>query len=328
MNDLILRSIRRERIERYPIWLMRQAGRYMEDYRRIRENFKNFLELCKDVRASVEITLLPLKLLKVDALIVFSDILCILEGMGAKLSYGEGEGPKLEWEGDLKEANPRDMEYLYEIINEVCKAQREVPVIGFCGGPFTLLSYLIEGGSPNSLKKTKKFMKEKPEKYQKIMQILTKSLINYLKNQVKAGAKIVQVFDTWAGLLSYYDYRDLVLPYVGRIAQEVKGAYTIYFLRGGSNYLDLLNRTQYDVLSFDWTTDITSLKTKKCIQGNLDPDYLYLEGETLKGEVLKFLSSLPFKTGYIFNLGHGVGKGVPFENVKLLVDTVRSYALH
>ena len=312
---------------------MRQAGRYMPQYREIRSKVKNFMELCKNVDLAVEISLLPLKLLGVDAIIIFSDILVPLESLGIKIEFEEGEGPKLFWNGrveDLKRYNPEDNAYVFEIIKRVKEAQDEVPVIGFCGSPYTLSSYVIEGGASKDFKKTKLFMWERPKEFKKLMEIITESLITYVKEQIKAGADVIQIFDSWTNYLSCEDYEEYVYPYVNYLISEIKDFSDIpliYFFRGSSSFIDIAVDYKVDCLSVDWSVDIPSeMKIyNKAFQGNLEPTVLYSNKEVIRGKTLNILKRIPKKTHYVFNLGHGLAPDMKFEKVKYLVEVVKSF---
>ncbi len=334
-NDLILRAIRREPVDRFPVWLMRQAGRYMKEYRDLRDRETDFLSFCRNVDLAVKASLLPLKLLGVDAVIIFSDILVPLEALGVKVEFAKNEGPKLGWSGrlsDLKRYDPEENAYVYEIIRRVKKAQDEVPVIGFAGAPFTLLSYLIEGGSSGEFRKTKLFMWEKEYEFRKLMEILTETVRTYLIAQIRAGADVVQIFDSWTLHLSRNDYEEMVLPFVSGLVERVRGegdVPVIYFFRGSSAFMDLALQTGADVLSVDWSVDLSveMMRTDRVFQGNLEPAVLYAGDETIKFKTLQLLRSIPRRTGYVFNLGHGLAPDMEFRKVKLLVDTVKGYTL-
>ena len=312
---------------------MRQAGRYMPQYREIRSRVSNFLELCKSVELAVEVSLLPLRLLGVDGIIIFSDILVPLEALGVGLEFAEGEGPKLYWSSnvkDLKPYNPEENAYVFEIIRKVKEVQDEVPVIGFGGAPFTLASYLIEGGASKDFRKTKLFMWEKEGEFKKLMEILTETQIAYLKEQIKAGADVVQVFDSWTNHLSAEDYEEFVYPFVNYLISELKDfseVPIIYFFRGSCAFIDVVADTRADCLSVDWTISIPEAMKlyDKAFQGNLEPTVLYSSKEVIREKTLSLLRSIPKKTGYIFNLGHGLAPDMEMDKVKFLVDTVKSY---
>ncbi len=333
---LLLRSIRKEPVERFPVWLMRQAGRYMKEYRELRSRVKGFLELCKDVDLATKVSLLPLELLSVDGIIIFSDILVPLEALGIKVSFAEGEGPRVEWSGDVSSLNkyePSSNGFVYEIIKRVKKAQDKVPVIGFSGAPFTLASYILEGGSTRDFRNTKLFMWEREAEFSKLMEVLTDTVYEYLSHQIEAGADVVQVFDSWCGVLSRPDYEELVFPHVEELVNRLKERYDtpiIYFFKGSSAFIDLALELEVDVLSTDWSVDLPSLMARydKVFQGNLEPSVLYADDETIKLKTLELLRSIPRKTGYIFNLGHGLAPDMEFDKVKLLVDTVKSFEVN
>ena len=335
-NDLLLRAIRKDPVERFPVWLMRQAGRYMREYRDLRAREEDFLSFCKNVDLAVEVSLLPLRLLGVDAIIIFSDILVPLEALGVRVEFLEGEGPRLEWSGrtsDLKRYDPQENAYVYEIIRRVKKAQDEVPVIGFAGAPFTLLSYLIEGGASRDFRRTKVFMWEREFDFKRLMEMLTDVVYQYLSRQIEAGADMVQVFDSWALHLGRSDYEEFVLPYISELMERLKERFDTpvsYFFRGSSSFIDLVRETKADVLSVDWSVDLSleALKTDKVLQGNLEPTVLYAKEDTVKFKTLELLRSIPRKTGYIFNLGHGLAPDMDFDKVKLLVETVKNYRIN
>jgi len=304
----------------------------MKEYRELREKERNFLGFCKNVELATKVSLLPLELLKVDAIIIFSDILVPLEPMGAKIEFLDGEGPKVYWDGDvksLKRISYRDTDFVNQVIRNVKTLQKEVPVIGFCGAPFTLLSYLVEGQSSRDLRNTKLFMWGNPN-YPKIMSLMVENLIEYLEGQAKAGADVLQVFDSWAMYLSYEDYscyaRDVLKPFFEELKKRINVP-IIYFYRGSQSFLKEVDKLNVDAVSVDWTVDIISCMSEsdKVFQGNLDPHVLYASEEVLEERVRSFLAKIPRKTGYIFNLGHGLMPDMDFKKVKLLVDIVKSF---
>ena len=334
-NDLLLRAVRNEPVERFPVWLMRQAGRYMKEYRELRAKENSFLDLCKNVELAVKVSLLPLELLGVDGIIIFSDILVPLESMGIRVEFVDGEGPKLYWSGklsDLKAYQPDDNGYVYEIIRKLKEVQNKVPVIGFSGAPFTLASYIIEGGTSRDFRKTKLFMWEREFEFKTLMEKLTQALEKYLRAQIEAGADLIQIFDSWSMFLSRTDYEELVFPYVEELISRIKKKFDIpiiYFFRGSSSFLDLAQQTEADVLSVDWSLElpVAMLRSDKVFQGNLEPSVLYANEDTIKFKTMELLRSIPRRSGYIFNLGHGLAPDMDFDKVKLLVDTVKSYTI-
>ncbi len=331
---LLLKSLAGEKLDRFPLWLMRQAGRYMPQYRELRAREGDFLSFCKNVELAVKVSLLPLELLDVDAVIIFSDILVPLEPMGIGVRFEEGEGPHLEWDGNIKalrKITSKDTEFVNETIREVKRAQDMVPVIGFCGAPWTLFAYAVEGKGKAEFKKAKLFMWERRSEYFEFLGLLSENIVEYLKGQVKAGADLVQVFDSWLMHMPYEDLKDYasVLKALFEKLKKELGVPIIYFYRGSGEYLELLREVPADAFSVDWTVDMLSWMKKdtRTFQGNLDPSLLYCTEEVLQRKVLEFLKKVPRKTKYIFNLGHGLSPDMELKKVKLLVDTVKSYWL-
>jgi uroporphyrinogen decarboxylase len=329
---LLLKSLSGEGIERFPVWLMRQAGRYMPQYRELRAKERDFLSFCKNVELAVKVSLLPLELLDVDAVIIFSDILVPLEPMGINVRFEEGEGPHLEWDGNVKalrKITSKDTEFVNEIIKEVKKAQDRVPVIGFCGAPWTLFAYVVEGKGKADFKKAKLFMWERREEYFEFLGLLSENLVEYLKGQVKTGADLVQVFDSWLMHMPYEDLKEyavLLKAFFERLKREL-GVPIIYFYRGSGEYLELLRHVPVDAFSVDWTVDMFSWMEKedRSFQGNMDPSILYCAEDVIQRKVLEFLKRVPRKTKYVFNLGHGLSPDMELKKVRLLVDTVKGY---
>ncbi|WP_448588631.1 uroporphyrinogen decarboxylase [Thermocrinis sp.] len=331
---LLLNSLSGKYIDRFPVWLMRQAGRYMPQYRELREREKDFLSFCKNVELATKASLLPLELLGVDAIIIFSDILVPLEPMGIAVSFEEGEGPRLEWDlkvDSLRRITSKDTEFVNEIVKAVKGAQKEVPVIGFCGAPWTLFAYAVEGKGNSNFKKAKLFMWQRREDYKKFIDLLAENLVEYLKGQVHAGADLVQVFDSWLMHMPYEDlkeYASLLKGFFQRLRQELNVP-VIYFYRGSGEYLEVLKDLPVSAFSVDWTVDLVRWmqRDSRTFQGNLDPAVLYCDEEVIQQKVLELLKNIPRKTNYIFNLGHGLSPDMELSKVKLLVDTVKSYKL-
>ncbi|MCS6957129.1 MAG: uroporphyrinogen decarboxylase [Aquificaceae bacterium] len=332
---LLIKSLQGERIERFPLWLMRQAGRYMPQYRALREQERDFLAFCKNVELAVRASLLPVELLGVDAVIIFSDILVPLEPAGIGVEFSEGEGPRLQWDGkveSLKRINFSQVEFVGEIIRGVKTQVKDIPVIGFCGAPFTLMAYAIEGGSSKDFKKTKLFMWQRREECRRFVSLLVDNLLEYLKGQIRAGADVVQIFDSWAMHMPYEDFEEYAQTYLKALFQELKsfsGVPLIYFFRGSGSFLKALEGLPVDALSVDWTVDMVGAmrESSKAFQGNLDPAVLYCHEDTIVKKTHELLRCIPRKTKYVFNLGHGLMPDMDLEKVRLLVRTVKEFRL-
>jgi len=338
-NDLFLRAAKRKPIERTPIWLMRQAGRYMPEYRELRKKAKGFKNFYKNVELSIKASALPYKLLGVDATIIFSDILTPLEPMGFKFDFKEGEGPVFESPiknpEDINRLKPLDVEevdYVGKIIRGVnYELNREIPTIGFCGAPFTLAAYMIEGKTSKDFKKAKSFMFNHPESFKKLLDKLADSLIDYLSFQIESGADAVQIFDSWGGYLSPNDYKEFALPPVKKIISALKERYkdtpVIHFTKGVAGFLDYMTTSKADVYSVDWMIDLKEVKNKvfpkASVQGNLDPIVLYANKDVIKRKALDIIEKWGNDTGHIFNLGHGLMPDMDVEKVRYLVKTVQ-----
>lgn len=334
-NHPFLAACRREKTPYTPVWLMRQAGRYMEEYRKLRAQF-GFLELCKRPDLAAEITLMPVERLGVDAAILFADILLVLDPMGVGLEYAKGDGPVIHQPvrsgkdvERLKEYNPeQELSYVAEAVGKIAKALNgKVPLIGFSGAPFTLASYLIEGGGSRNYIHTKRLMYSEPGAWKALMERLSRAIVRYLNAQITAGAEAVQVFDSWVGCLAPDDYREYVLPYMRTIFQGLKpGTPAIHFATGTAGLLKLMRAGGGDVIGVDWRVDIgdawKEIGHDVGIQGNLDPVALLAPpGETRRraAEILKRAGGRP---GHIFNLGHGVLPETPVKNAIALVEAV------
>ncbi len=336
-NDLFLRAALREPIERTPIWLMRQAGRYMPEYRALREKAGNFVNFYKNVELAVEATILPRKLLGVDASIIFSDILTPLESIGMRFEFREGEGPvflnPINTPEDILKLKPfkrEDVSYVGEIIKGVNRAlNREVPTIGFCGAPFTLAAYMIEGRTSRDFKKAKSFMFNYPEAFKELLDKLADMLIEYLNFQIDSGADALQIFDSWGGYLSPDDYREFALPPIKKIIKGIKRDYqpVIHFTKGVAGFFDDMITSGADVYSVDWMIDLEEVKRKlngkAAAQGNLDPIVLYADEHVIEEKAVSIIRKWGKDTGHIFNLGHGLMPDMEVKKVKFLVDTVK-----
>lgn len=343
-TSLFLRACRREKTERTPVWLMRQAGRYQKSYRAIRGQF-SFLDLCKNKEAVAEVTINAVQELGVDAAIIFSDILVILEPMGFGLDYVVGDGPVINAEikgmasiDKIPDFDPEtELAYVMDGIRLTrANLNPEIPLIGFSGAPFTLASYLLEGGASKNFIKTKKLMYSDEAAWHALLEKITSSTIKYLLAQVRAGANALQIFDSWAGILNAADYSKYVLPHSRSLIQAVSGKVpVIHFGTGTSPFLEIFSSAGADVVGVDAHIDLSegwkkinagkapSASSGQAVQGNLDPVLLFAPQDKIRAEVKKILDQAAGRPGHIFNLGHGVLPGTPEENVKYLVDCVK-----
>ncbi len=340
MNDTFLRACRREPADHTPIWLMRQAGRYMSEYRAIRERY-GFLEMVKTPEVAAEVTMQPINAFAMDAAIVFADILPPLEGMGLNLTFEKGEGPvlhnPLRSPADieaLRQPDPREsVSYTIETVRLVKRELAgRIPLIGFSGAPFTLASYAVEGGSSRDYRHAKKLMYGEPQSWRTLMDKLSLLVSDYLLAQIEAGADAVQIFDSWAGALSPFDYAEYVLPYVQRCIARVKeqsSVPVIYFGTDLNGMLALLRETGADVLGADWRINLddawAQYGDQVAIQGNLDPATLFAPWPEVERRATDILQRAGGRPGHIFNLGHGILTETPVENVKRLVEFVQTF---
>ncbi len=346
-NDLFLRAARNEPIERTPMWMMRQAGRYMSEYRAIREKH-GFLEMCGTPDLVVEVTMQPVDLIGVDAAILFSDILVVFPGMGLDLEFAKGEGPVIHNPvrtvadvARLGISDPiDDTGYVMESIKLLRKElEDKVPLIGFAGAPFTLASYAIEGHGTRDYEKCKALMWGEPEAWDALMNKFTDTVIAYLSAQIDAGAQCVQVFDSWVGYVAPRDYERSVLPYTKRVIEEVSahgkkvvdgGVPVIHFPNGATSMLDLAQQAGGDVIGVDWRIDMAKavdvIDPKFAIQGNIDPVALFAPDDALEKLVVEILEAVGNRPGHIFNLGHGIHKTSDPDKARLLVKLVHEHS--
>lgn len=338
MNDRFLRACRREPVDATPVWFMRQAGRYMPEYRAIREKY-SLLEICYHPELAAEVTLQPVRALGVDAAILFADILLPAIPLGVGLEFAKGEGPVLQNPirtmddvKNLRPVNPEsDLGYVMDAIRILRGTLSGVPLIGFCGAPFTVASYLIEGGSSREFLKTKTMMYSAPEVFHALMEKLSIVLSDYLVAQIRAGAQAVQVFDSWVGTLNPKDYETFVLPYSQKILQAAKkeNVPVIHFGTNTTTLLPLMKRAGGDVIGLDWRIPLNDgwkiLGDDIAVQGNLDPALLFAPLPEIKKRVEDILRRADGRPGHIFNLGHGILQNTPVDNVKAVVDMVHEY---
>jgi uroporphyrinogen decarboxylase len=337
MNTTFLKACRGEDVSYTPIWIMRQAGRYLPEYHTVRSK-GTFLDLCKTPENAAEVTLQPVDILGVDAAILFSDILVPLEPMGMKLEFIESRGPVLSnpirSQGNvdaLRIPEPEeDLPYVLETIRILRhELAAKVPLIGFSGAPFTLATYMIEGGSSRNFWNTKKMMYQAPELYAALLDKITDCTIAYLKAQAAAGAQALQIFDSWAGVLAPCDFKEFAIPYVQRIIAALRretDVPLIYFANNGASLLELSKTSGADVLGLDWRINIDDavrrLGADVSFQGNMDPIALLLPEERLEKRVANILDQAKTARGHVFNLGHGILPETPPEKAKLLVELV------
>jgi len=337
MNDLFLRACKRQPVERTPIWLMRQAGRCLPEYRKVREG-TDFTTLCRTPDLAVEVSLQPLDRLGVDAVIFFSDILVPAEAMGFEIDFVPGPvvASPVRCAADVDRVLVSDPEekvpYVYEILRNLRRElEGRVPLIGFAASPFTLAAYLIEGQGSRVFEKTKGLFAEDPQTAHRFLEKVTEVTERYLVAQVKAGAQAIQLFDTWAGLLNRNEYREFVLPYATRILDRLKqeDVARIYFALNGAHLMAEVRECGADVIGVDWRTDLSTanrlLDGPFALQGNLDPCVLMAGPEVIERRATEVLRQAQGLSGHIFNLGHGVLPTTPVEHVEALVRIVQAY---
>ncbi len=333
MNDTFLKACRGEKTAYVPVWMMRQAGRYLPEYQKVRGNI-SFLELCKTPELCVEVTLQPVDRFDMDAAILFSDILIPMEAMGADLEFHEGRGPvfhrtirdQAALDGLAVPDPDETMGFVMETIRQLRKVLK-VPLIGFAGAPFTCATYLIEGGTSKTFWETKKMMFMRPDLFCSLMEKITRCTLSYLRAQADAGAQALQIFDSWAGILAPCDFERFALPYVEQIIAGLQQTRLpiIYFANNGAALIDLSVRSGADVIGIDWRINIREAIGRigtKAVQGNLDPFALMLPQDKLRERISRLLFAAQEAHGYIFNLGHGIHQFTPPDQVKIAVDAV------
>lgn len=336
---VFLKAANSEITERPPVWMMRQAGRFMKEYWDIKNKY-SFLEMCKTPEIAADVTMLPIDLLDVDAAILFSDILVTAEAMGGQLSFEAGVGPlfanpvKNESDIDnlLVDGTEERLNYVAEAIKVIQQRLNGTkPLIGFAGAPFTVMSYLIEGGSSKDFKKTKLFIHNHPHLAHKLLQKIADVTVAYLNMQIAAGINALQLFDSWALALSWDDYNEFSHQYNKYIISKLnrKGIPVISFCKGSSVFAPLMAEANPDVISVDWNADLLTIKKSLpaniAVQGNLDPFLLYADKKLIKDRIHRLFDRMKGTPGFIFNLGHGIMPDIPFDNVKFAIDTVKEY---
>lgn len=340
-----INALLKKEVSRTPIWVMRQAGRYLPEYRATRKIAGDFLTLCKSSDLACEVTLQPLERFDLDAAILFSDILTIPDAMGLGLYFVEGEGPKFtnplhtlsSIENLTKPDVGAELNYVSEAVSVIKKNLKgRVPLIGFTGSPWTLATYMVEGGTSKTFSKVKGLMYENPKHMHQLLDVLADTVIDYLNSQIEAGADSVMIFDTWGGLLSQGSYENFSLRYMSKIVEGVHRSYqgriipVTLFTKGGAAWLEQIAATGCDAVGIDWTIELGEAErrvgSKVAIQGNLDPSVLYASPDVIKAEAFKVLDQFKGQTGHVFNLGHGITPDVNPESMKVLVDAVHSYS--
>jgi uroporphyrinogen decarboxylase len=339
-NDALLRALRREATEHVPIWLMRQAGRYLPEYNATRARAGSFLALCTDRELATEVTLQPLTRYPLDAAILFSDILTIPDAMGLGLAFVEGEGPRFERpltdEAAILRLEAPDLSRLQYVFDAVASIKRalagSVPLLGFAGSPFTLACYMIEGAGSTDFGRTRRLLYARPDLLQRVLSINADAIASYLVEQVRHGADAVMIFDTWGGLLGSAAYARFSLAYIERVLAALRAAGghvpTIVFTKGGGQWLERIAACGCDAVGIDWTTDIGAARARigagVAVQGNLDPQVLLTDPKTIESEARAVLLAAGPQPGHIFNLGHGVLQQTPPDNVAALVEFVHA----
>jgi uroporphyrinogen decarboxylase len=343
-NDLLLRALLREPTPRRPIWLMRQAGRYLPEYRATRGKAGSFMAMCTNPELACEVTLQPIDRYPLDAAILFSDILTIPHAMDVGLEFEAGEGPKIarpvRSAADVDKLKiPDPAHELRYVVDAVALIRRElrgrVPLIGFAGSPWTVGTYMVEGGGSKTFGRIKRMMYEAPDVLHRLLAVLARATIDYLNAQIAAGAQAVMLFDTWGGVLTPAQYEEFSLGYMTQIVAALtrhadgRRVPNIVFTKGGGAWLGKIAAMGCDAVGVDWTTDLSAARaavgSRVALQGNLDPSALFAPPDTLRKETLKALDSYGAGPGHVFNLGHGITPDVDPERVAVLVDTVRGY---
>ncbi|WP_350238550.1 uroporphyrinogen decarboxylase [Pectobacterium colocasium] len=340
-NDRYLRALLRQPVDVTPVWMMRQAGRYLPEYKATRAQAGDFMSLCKNAELACEVTLQPLRRYALDAAILFSDILTIPDAMGLGLYFEAGEGPRFHSPitshahvVNLPIPDPeQDLGYVMNAVRTIRKnLAGEVPLIGFSGSPWTLATYMVEGGSSKAFTVIKKMMFAEPKTLHLLLDKLADSVILYLNAQIRAGAQAVMVFDTWGGALSGRDYKEFSLRYMHKIVDGLlrendgRRVPVTLFTKGGGQWLEAMAETGCDALGLDWTSDIADARRrvgdKVALQGNMDPSMLYADPARIEQEVASILAGFGQGNGHVFNLGHGIHQDVPPEHAGVFVEAV------
>ena len=345
-NDRLIKSLLRQPTDTTPVWIMRQAGRYLPEYREVRAQAGSFLDLCQNTELACEVTLQPLRRFDLDAAILFSDILTIPDAMGLGLYFAEGEGPRFERPlrrpADIEALGvPDPHDSLRYVTDAVALIRREldgrVPLIGFSGSPWTLSTYMVEGGSSKDYRYVKGMLYQQPAALHQLLDKLARSVTEYLNAQIEAGAQAVMIFDTWGGVLSPETYRRFSLDYMAQIVDGLRREHdgqripVTLFTKGGAQWLETMADTGCDALGLDWTIDIDAARARVgdrvALQGNLDPCVLYADPDTIRDRVQDIIQRFGNHPGHVFNLGHGIHQAIDPEHVGALVDAVHEFGL-
>jgi uroporphyrinogen decarboxylase len=340
-NDRFLRALLKQPVDVTPVWMMRQAGRYLPEYRASRERAGDFMGLCTNPEMACEVTLQPLERYPLDAAILFSDILTIPDAMGLGLYFESGEGPKfrkpVRTESDINALQvikpEQDLPYVVDAVKTIRRELNgRVPLIGFSGSPWTLATYMIEGGSSRDFRRAKEMLYNQPQVMHRLLEVLADSVTAYLNAQINAGAQAVQIFDTWGGSLSHAAYQEFSLKYMQKIVsglireREGRQVPVILFTKGGGQWLEMLANTGATALGLDWTTDIGLARCRVggqvALQGNMDPSILYAKPERIRTEVASILAAFGGGSGHVFNLGHGITPEVDPESASVFINAV------
>jgi uroporphyrinogen decarboxylase len=337
-DSLFIKSAFSKETERPPVWMMRQAGRFMKEYWEIKNKY-SFLEMCKTPEIAADVTMLPVDLLDIDAAILFSDILVTAEAMGGDLSFTQGVGPRfanpVRTKADIEklevDVQPR-LQYVADAIKVIQqRLNGRIPLIGFAGAPFTVMSYLVEGGSSKDFKLTKLMLHNEPELAHQLLSKIAKVTADYLNLQIAAGVNAVQIFDSWALALSWDDYKEFSHRYITEIISNLnrKDIPVISFCKGSSVFAPIMAEAKPDVISVDWNADLLNIKHSLssgiAVQGNLDPHILYADKKVIRERILRLFERMRGEKGFIFNLGHGIMPDIPFDNVKYAVDVIKEF---
>jgi uroporphyrinogen decarboxylase len=344
-NDRFLKALMRQPVDRTPVWMMRQAGRYLPEYRAVRAQAGDFMSLCKNTELACEVTLQPLERYEMDAAILFSDILTIPDAMGLGLYFETGEGPKfrkpVRTEADIEALEvidtASDLSYVTDAVTMIRRELNgRVPLIGFSGSPWTLATYMIEGQSSRDFARAKTMLYTQPELMHQLLEKLSLSVIDYLNAQIRAGAQVVQIFDTWGGALSHAAYAEFSLAYMQKIVDGLishhdgRDVPVILFTKGGGLWLEKMADTGCHALGLDWSTDIAAAKSRVgdrvALQGNMDPAVLRADPAVIESQVEAILKGFGPGPGHIFNLGHGITPDINPDHVKVFIDAVHKFS--